>query len=273
MVNHEAAEGMIELYCKALKMPTLRKGFRQILRDSHTNGNSMVEFLGSCLAHEIEGRHQSAMATRMKLAKFPTVKTLDSFDFAAVPTLDKAKILALADSSFIREHENLVLLGNSGLGKTHLAIALGVRAIQAGYRVRFITVPALVQELVQAEREFRLPKLLKSWEKVDLLIADELGYVGLGPGGPLLFQLLAQRYEKSSVIITSNLEFSRWAEVFGDVTMTAALLDRLTHHVHTFILTGQSYRLKQSKTRSEVTKLKDAEVHPSPPVTSGEGNS
>lgn len=257
MVSHEAAESMVELYCRALKMPTLRKGFKQILRDSQANGNSMAEFLSSCLAHEIEGRQQSAMATRMKMAKFPTVKTLDSFDFAAVPTLDKAKILALADGSFIRERENLVLLGNSGLGKTHLAIALGVRAIQAGYRVRFVTVPALVQELVQAEREFRLPKLLKSWEKVDLVIADELGYVSLGPGGPLLFQFLAQRYEKSSVVITSNLEFSRWAEVFGDVTMTAALLDRLTHHVHTFVLTGQSYRLKQSKSRSEVTKPKE----------------
>ena len=270
MVNYEAAEGMVELYCKALKMPTLRKGFRQILRDSQANGDSMAQFLGSCLAHEIEGRHQSAMATRMKLAKFPTVKTLDSFDFAAVPTLDKMKILALADGSFIRELENLVLLGNSGLGKTHLAIGLGVRAIQAGYRVRFATVPALVQELIQAEREFRLPKLLKSWEKVDLLIADELGYVSLGPGGPLLFQLFAQRYEKSSLIITSNLEFSRWAEVFGDVTMTAALLDRLTHHVHTFVLTGQSYRLKQSKMRSEVTKTTDAGAHsdqPVPPAT------
>ena len=158
MVNHEAAEAMIELYCKALKMPTLRKGFRQILRDSQANGYSMVEFLGSCLAHEIEGRHQSAMATKMKLAKFPTVKTLDSFDFDAVPTLDKTKILALADGGFVREHENLVLLGNSGLGKTHLAIGLGVRAIQAGYRVRFATVPTLVQELIQAERESRLPK-------------------------------------------------------------------------------------------------------------------
>ena len=204
MVNYEAAEATVELYCRALKMPTLRKGFRQILRDSQANGDSTVEFLGSCLAHEIEGRHQSAMAARMKQAKFPAVKTLDGFDFAAVPTLDKAKILALADGNFIRERENLVLLGNSGLGKTHLAIGLGVRAVQAGYRVRFVTVSALVQELIQAEREFRLPKLLKSWDKVDLLIADELGYVGLGPGGPLLFQLFAQRYEKSSLIITSK---------------------------------------------------------------------
>jgi DNA replication protein DnaC len=129
MVNQEAVESMIELYCRALKMPTLRKGFRQIFRDSCASGDSMLEFLGACLAHEIEGRHQSATAMRMKLAKFPTVKTLDSFDFTAVPSLDKTKILALADCSFVREHENLVFLGNSGLGKTHLAIALGVRCV------------------------------------------------------------------------------------------------------------------------------------------------
>jgi len=247
----EAAEAMVELYCRALKMPTLRKGFRQVLRDSQLGGASMSEFLSSCLAHEVEGRHQSAMTARMKQARFPAVKTLDSFDFAAVPGLDRNRILGLADGSFIREHENVVLLGNSGLGKTHLAIALGVRAIQAGYRVRFATVPVLVQELMQAEREFRLPKLMKAWSGIDLVIIDELGYVSLGPGGPLLFQFLAQRYEQSSVLVTSNLEFSRWAEVFGDVTMTAALLDRLTHHVHLFVLTGQSYRLKQSKGQTE----------------------
>lgn len=267
----EAAEAMVELYCRALKMPTLRKGFRQVVRDSQLVGASMPEFLSSCLAHEIEGRHQSAMAARMKQARFPSIKTLDSFDFAAVPGLDKNKILGMADGSFIREHENVILLGNSGLGKTHLAIALGIRAVQAGYRVRFVTVPALVQELVQAEREFRMPKLLKGWDTVDLVIADELGYVSLGPGGPLLFQFLAQRYEKSSVLMTSNLEFSRWAEVFGDVTMTAALLDRLTHHVHTFVLTGQSYRLRQSRNRMEVTAPIGASLPPAGPSGSDDG--
>lgn len=120
-------------------------------------------------------------------------------------------------------------------------------------RLRYEPRGHALQELRQAEREFRLPKLLKSWEKVDLLIADELGYVSFGPGGPILIRLFAQRYEKSSLIITSDLEFSWWAEVFGDVTMTAALLDRPTHHVHTFVLTGQSYRLNWSSPQNHLS--------------------
>lgn len=122
-------------------------------------------------------------------------------------------------------------------------------AIAAGYRVKFVQVVNLVQELLQANAEYRLPKHLKAWQKVDLVICDELGYIGLGPGGPLLFQFLAERYERGSVIVTSNLEFSRWGEVFGDATLTAALLDRLTHPAHILLFNGQSYRFKESRER------------------------
>jgi DNA replication protein DnaC len=132
---------------------------------------------------------------------------------------------------------------------THMAIALGISAIAAGYRLRFAPVMNLVQELLQANAEYHLPKYLKAWQRVDLVICDELGYVGLGPGGPLLFQFLADRYERGSVLVTGNLEFSRWAEVFGDAALTAALLDRLTHHAHILLFNGTSYRFKESQER------------------------
>jgi DNA replication protein DnaC len=157
----------------------------------------------------------------------------------------------------VRARENVILLGASGTGKTHLAQAIGHAAIYAGARVRFTSAVALAQELLAAQDEHRLPRYLKSWQKTDLAIVDELGYLGLGPGGPLLFQFFAERYESGSVLVTSNLEFSRWSEVFGDPVLTAALLDRLTHHSHILVFEGESYRFRESqkqKTRSQVKK-------------------
>ena len=151
--------------------------------------------------------------------------------------------MALAQGDFIKRKENVICLGNSGTGKTHIAIALGISAIAAGYRVRFVP----VMNLVQASAEYRLPKYLKTWQKVDLVICDELGYIGFEPGGLLLFQFLAERYERGAVLVTGNLEFSRWGEVFGDATLAAALLDRLTHHAHILLFNGQSYRFKESQ--------------------------
>jgi DNA replication protein DnaC len=248
-INTEASEAMVDLYCKELKLPGLRKSFREVAREALAQGKSHTEFLAACLAQEVLSRRESRLRSRMNQAKFPAVKTLESFDFTAIPDLSKPEVLALAQGDFIRRKENVVCLGNSGTGKTHIAIALGVAAIAAGYRVRFVQVVNLVQELLQANAEYRLPKYLKGWQKVDLVICDELGYIGLGPGGPLLFQFLAERYERGSVIVTSNLEFSRWGEVFGDATLTAALLDRLTHHAHILLFNGQSYRFKESRER------------------------
>lgn len=187
------------------------------------------------------------MKNRLGQARFPAIKTLDAFDFTCLPQLPKVKIMSLAEGVFIKARENVVMLGPTGTGKTHTAIALGMAAIQAGYRVRFIPAITLGQELLQAQAEARLPRYLKSWDKVDLAIIDELGYLGLGPGGPLLFQFCANRYERGSLMITTNLEFSRWVEVFGDATLTSALLDRLTHHVHIMLFNGDSYRFRESK--------------------------
>jgi len=247
MTMTETANAMVDLYCRELKLPGLRSTYQATARDAAGPGQSHT----ACLAQEIEARRQHRLATRLAQACFPALKTFESFDFAALPQLPKVKVLALAEGGFIRDRENIICLGNPGTGKTHMSIALGIAAIQADYRVRFISAVILAQELLQAQQEYRLPRYLKSWQSFDLVILDELGYLGLGPGGPLLFQFCAERYERGSLLITTNLEFARWVEVFGDPTLTAALLDRLTHHAQILLFEGESYRFLESKERSK----------------------
>jgi len=240
---------ILDRYCRELKLPGLRTGYAAIARDATSQGQSYVAFLAACLSQEIVARRQHRLNARLSQARFPASKTLDSFDFRALPQLPKAEVLALAEGSFIPQRENVICLGQPGTGKTHVAIGIGIGAIQAGYRVRFIPAVILAQELLQAQQEYRLPRYLKSWQKIDLVILDELGYLGLGPGGPLLFQFCAERYERGSLLITTNLDFARWGEVFADATLTAALLDRLTHHAHILLFQGESYRFKESRQR------------------------
>jgi DNA replication protein DnaC len=237
----------VDLYCRELKLPGLRAAYAGIAREAQAQGQSHARFLAACLAQELESRRRHRLAAHVQQARFPTLKALDSFDFLALPELPKAKVLALADGSFVRKRENVICLGQPGTGKTHLAIAVGVEVIQAGLRVRFISTVSLAQELLAAQQEYRLPRYLKSWQRIDLVILDELGYLGLGPGGPLLFQFCAERYERGSLLITTNLDFSRWVEVFGDATLTAALLDRLTHHAQILLFQGESYRFRESR--------------------------
>jgi DNA replication protein DnaC len=229
---------------------------------------------------ELLDRERRATDRRIRQAKFPVVKSLDSFDFLAIPTLNKNMVLDLARSEFLSRRENLLVLGNSGTGKTHIALALGLAACQrrgpadrsssvgwqCGHRVRFITAAALVSELIEARDEKRLLRfqtgvpgkrsLLAGVEKqmasYELLIVDELGFVPLSKtGAELLFELLSQRYERASTLVTSNLPFAEWTEILGSERLTGALLDRLTHHVHILEMNGDSYRLKQSKRQRE----------------------
>ena len=200
-------------------------------------------------------RDRRATERRIRQAKFPVVKSLDSFDFLAIPALNKTLVLELARSEYLDRKENILLLGNSGTGKTHIALALGLAACQRGHRVRFITAAALVGELIEARDEKYLRRFQKQLAAHELLIIDELGYVPLSKtGAELLFETISQRYERASTLITSNLPFDEWTEIFGSERLTGALLDRITHHVHILEMNADSYRLKQSRRKRVLTQ-------------------
>ena len=189
---------------------------------------------------------------RIKLAKFPAVKHLDSFNFKVIPSLNKMQVLDLARCEYIERRENVIALGPSGTGKTHIALGLGLAACQKGLSVGFITASALVHELLEARDEKTLLRFQKKLAKYKLLIIDELGFVPLSKtGAELLFEVFSQRYECGSTMVTSNLPFDEWTETFGSDRLTGALLDRLTHHVNILEMNGDSYRLNQSKSKKK----------------------
>jgi len=249
----EILEDLVDLRCKELKLPGLRNNYRELAREALDKGIAPTQFLLSCLEQECRSRAEHRLKSRMRQAKFGATKTLGDFDFSQIPELPKAKVLSLADGHFIRSKENVICLGPSGTGKSHIATALGMAAIEAGYRVRFIRTVTLVQELLQAQQEVRLNRYLQGWRKFDLVVLDEFGYLELGPGAPLLFQFVAERYETGSLIVTSNLDFSRWEEVLGDTALTTAMLDRITHRAHILIFKRESYRFRESQRRFEHT--------------------
>jgi DNA replication protein DnaC len=200
---------------------------------------------------ELIDRERRMVERRIKEARFPAVKSLDSFDFAAIPALNKTLVLELARSEYAIRRDNIIAVGNSGTGKTHISLGLGLAACQKGLSVGFYTAAALVHELLEARDEKRLLRLQRLLAGYKLLIIDELGYVPLSQtGAELLFEVFSQRYERGSTVVTSNLPFDEWTSVFGSERLTGALLDRLTHHVHILQMNGDSYRLSQSKHRS-----------------------
>ena len=197
---------------------------------------------------ELLDRERRAAERRIREARFPATKSFDTFDFLAIPSLNKMLVLDLARCEYLLRHENIIALGNSGTGKTHTALALGLAACQRGFSVAFTTAAGLVHQLMEARDEKRLLRLQNQLQACRLLIVDELGYVPLSPtGAELLFEVFSRRYEQGSTIITSNLPFEEWTSVFGSERLTGALLDRLTHHVHILQLNGESYRLKASQ--------------------------
>ena len=237
-----------EHHLKALRLPTILREYDKVARQCAAEQVDFPRYLLRLTELELLDRDRRATERRIRQAKFPVVKSLDSFDFLAIPSLNKTLVLELARCEFLTRKENLLLLGNSGTGKTHLALALGLAACQNGHRVRFTTASALVSELIEARDEkhlLRFQKLLASYE---LLVVDELGFVPLSKtGAELLFETFSQRYERASTLVTSNLPFEEWTEVFGSERLTGALLDRLTHHVHILEMNGDSFRLKQSR--------------------------
>lgn len=241
---------LLEEHLKALRLPTFLREYDKVARECAAEGADYPRYLLRLSELELLDRDRRATERRIKAAKFPVVKTLDTFEFPALPKLNKKLVLELARCEFIDRRENVLALGNSGTGKSHLALALGMAACQGGYRVRFTTAAALVNELLEARDERRLLRFQKQLAKQDLLIVDELGYVPLSKtGAELLFEVFSQRYERSSTMVTSNLPFNEWTEILGSERMTGALLDRLTHHVHILEMNGKSYRLAQSRSK------------------------
>ena len=234
-------------YLKTLRLSGCAEALPALLREAENGNLSHMEFLATLLKSELDHREETIIARRIKQGKFPQLKSLETFDFSVVPNLNKTKILALARGDYLNEKRHVILMGNSGTGKSHLATALGLCACQEGRKVRFYQTARLVEELITAREEHRLLKLEKEWMRDDLVILDELGYVPFSKtGAELLFQFCSTRHELGSIIVTTNLEFDKWPEIFGDIRMTEALIDRLTHRADIHTMNGESYRFRQT---------------------------
>ena len=232
---------------KQLRLPTMKAEFEQLAREAAQSNQTFEQYLLRLTELEVSARASNTLNQRIKQAQFPVHKDLDTYDFSALPSLSKQKVLELARGDWITQHSNVCLIGQPGTGKTHLSIALGLAACREGRRTKFFTAASLVNQLEEAQKKFGLDQLLKRLDKIDLLIVDELGYLSFSrSGAELLFQVFADRYERRSLLITSNLSFSDWGQIFQGERMTAALLDRLTHHCHIFEMNGESFRFKES---------------------------
>ena len=248
----EAPQILLNHRLKSLRLPTVLREYNKLAKQAAAEGLDHVQFLARLIELEMIDRERRMIERRIKAAKFPAVKSLDSFDFKAIPALNKMQVLELARCEWVERRENVIALGPSGTGKTHVALGLGLAACQKGLSVGFVTAAALVHELMEARDERRLLRLQKQMVSHKLLIIDELGFVPLSKtGAELLFELISQRYERGATLITSNLPFDEWTETFGSERLTGALLDRLTHHVNILEMNGDSYRLGQSKARQD----------------------
>ena len=241
---------LLENYLKRLRLPTIARNYAKVAQEAADANMPHERYLLALAEQEVIQREQNAFALRMKQAGFPVPKSLESFDFSSSPGIEKQRMLQLAECHWIEKSEVVILVGNPGVGKSHCATALGMEACRRGKRVRFFTAEDLAIAIVEAKAQMVYGKLQKQLDRADVVVVDELGYVSLNrESAQALFHFFSERHERRSVIITTNLEFGKWTEVFGEERMTAALLDRLTHKAHIFLATGESYRFRESQKR------------------------
>ena len=250
-----ATEALLAEYLKQLKLTAILRSYASRAREARNAGSDYEDYLLSLIESELEARSDNRLKRRIRDARFPIIKTMEGFNFDEAESLDKRLIREMAEGTYIKEKRNIIFAGKTGTGKTHLATALGLEACRQGIRTRFVTGAGLANELIEARSERAVNRIIQKTSRFGLLVLDELGYVPFSrEGSQLLFQLLAERYERASVIITTNLGFADWTQLFGDPTLTAALLDRLTHKAYIVMCDWDSYRLKESLKRKSPAK-------------------
>jgi DNA replication protein DnaC len=237
-------------YLKQLKLPSFLREYDKLAVVCRQEQADYQTFLLRLAEIEIADRERRAAERRVQEARLPVLKTRDTFDFTAQPSLNQTLVRELLRGEYLDKRENVLLIGNSGTGKTHLATALAFTACQQGRRARFFTVTGLVTQLLERREQKELERFHRQLERLDLLVLDELGYVPCSKAGAeLLFEVVSRAYERTSLIVTTNLPFESWTEIMGSERLTGALLDRLTHRIHILEANGESYRLKESKQR------------------------
>jgi DNA replication protein DnaC len=241
---------LLSHHLKALKLPVFLREYQKVAAQCAREKSDSARFLLELSELELIEREKKGTERRIKQAGFPVMKTFDSFDFRALPGLNKQLVMELARCEYVKKRENLLAVGNSGTGKTHIATALGILACREGFKVRFYTAAGLVTTLMEARDDKNLLRFKRQSARQDLVIVDEFGYVPFSKtGAELLFEFFAERYERGSVMVTTNLPFDQWTEMLGSERLTGALLDRLTHRVHILEMNGESYRFKDSVRR------------------------